>query len=123
LCVDMVMTQMVVITPCLRNRWRYQIPPLNGKGFPIRGVSTGLVRCATAPPPHGAPREGAAGAMAGDAKYDPARKEVMPEPAGARNSVHIMLLMLAHRILCLVRFAPSGSAVRPLPKGNVVLTR
>ena len=57
LCVDVVMTQMVVITPCLRNRRRYQIPPVDGKGFPTRGVSTGLVRCATAPPPHGAPAE------------------------------------------------------------------
>ena len=54
--VDVVMTQMVVITPCLRNRRRYQIPPVDGKGFPTRGVSTGLVRCATAPPPHGAPQ-------------------------------------------------------------------
>jgi len=37
---------MVVIQPSLRNRWQYQIPPVDGKGFPTRGVSTGLVRCA-----------------------------------------------------------------------------
>ena len=54
-CAYVVMTQMVVIKPCLRNRRRYQIPPVDGKGFPTRGVSTGLVRCVTAPPPHGAP--------------------------------------------------------------------
>jgi hypothetical protein len=44
LCVYVVMTQMVVIKPCLRNRRRYQIPPVDGKGFPTRGVSTGLMR-------------------------------------------------------------------------------
>ena len=43
-----VMTQMLAVKPCLRNRRRYQVPPVDGTGFPIRGVSTWRVRCAAA---------------------------------------------------------------------------
>ena len=43
-----VMTQIVVFEPCLRNRRRYQSPPVDGQGFPTHGVSTGLARCAAA---------------------------------------------------------------------------
>src|ERR1700756_5052884 len=43
-----VTTQMVAIKPCLRNRWRYQIPRVDGKGFPTPWVSTGPVEVGAA---------------------------------------------------------------------------
>ncbi len=42
--VYVVMTQMVVIKPCLRNRRAIPDSPVAGTGFPTRGVSTGPAR-------------------------------------------------------------------------------